>query len=100
MAKAATQLELHLESFDGPLEPLISTAPAALAPLGPEALLSVWRRFAAAASPPSIEMAGVPRASVEERRASILDALRSSRQVSFRALAGDTIDQVIATFLA
>ena len=32
--------------------------------------------------------------------ASILDALRSSRQVSFRALAGDTIDQVIATFLA
>jgi segregation and condensation protein A len=81
-------------------EPLVSTAPAPLTALGPDALLAVWRRFAASASPTPVEMAGVPRASVDQRRASILDALRSSVRVSFRTVAGDSVDQVIATFLA
>ena len=42
----------------------------------------------------------MPRASVDERRARILDALRSSSSVSFRDMAGGTVDEVIATFLA
>jgi len=42
----------------------------------------------------------VARASVDERRALILDVLRSAPSASFRSLAGDTIDQVVATFLA
>src|SRR5437016_10903222 len=49
-------------------EPLISTAPGPLTPLGPETLLAVWRRFAASSSPAPVEMPGVRRASVEERR--------------------------------
>src|SRR5438105_3728458 len=81
-------------------EPLISTAPAALAPLGPNDLLAVWRRFAAAPRPAQLELPEVARASVDDRRIRILDALRAEARVSFRAMAGETIDQVVATFLA
>src|SRR5258708_3059334 len=42
-------------------EPLISTAPAPFAPLGPETLLAVWRRFAASSSPAPVDMPGVSR---------------------------------------
>src|SRR4030081_1235607 len=81
-------------------EPLISTAPAPLAPLGPNDLLAAWRKFAAEPRPAQLELPEVARASVDERRARILDALRAEARVSFRAMAGDTVDQVVATFLA
>jgi segregation and condensation protein A len=81
-------------------EPLISTAPAELAPLGPADLLAVWRRFLKTPPPEQIELPAITRASVDERRARILDALRAEPTVSFRTMAGDTIDQVVATFLA
>jgi segregation and condensation protein A len=81
-------------------EPLVTTAPAPLAPLGPAALLAVWRRFLAEAPPSQMELPGVIRASVDERRARILDALHSAPNLSFRAIAGETIDEVIAAFLA
>src|SRR5437879_5640868 len=81
-------------------EPLISTAPAPLAPVGPDDLLGVWRRFLTAAPTERMELPPVSWASVDERRALILDALRAQPRVSFRALAGDTVDQVVATFLA
>jgi segregation and condensation protein A len=81
-------------------EPLISTSPAPLAPIGPEALLGVWRRFAAAPRPTQIDLPGIVRASIDERRGQILDALREHGRASFRQLAGQTIDEVIATFLA
>jgi segregation and condensation protein A len=81
-------------------EPLISTAPPPLEPVRPDALLAVWRRFIAAPEPSQIEMPGISRASVDERRVHILDALRAESSLSFRAVAGDTIDQVVATFLA
>jgi segregation and condensation protein A len=81
-------------------EPLISTAPAPLAPISADALLAVWRRFAAEPRPTQIDVPGIARASVDERRARILDALRAHGRVSFRYLAGHTVDEVIATFLA
>jgi segregation and condensation protein A len=81
-------------------EPLISTQPAELAPLGAEALLAVWRRFATSPTPSQIELPGVSRASVDERRIVVLDALRTRRSVSFWVVAGETVDQVVATFLA
>jgi segregation and condensation protein A len=81
-------------------EPSLGTEPAPLAPLGPESLLAVWRRFAAEAAPEQIDLPGVARASVDERRARILDVLRAVPSASFRSLAGDTVDQVVATFLA
>jgi segregation and condensation protein A len=81
-------------------EPLISTQSAPLAPLGADALLAVWRRFALSSSPSEIDFPGVSRASVDERRGRILDALRTGTRVSFRSLAGQTVDQVVATFLA
>jgi segregation and condensation protein A len=81
-------------------EPLISTAPAPLAPVSADALLAVWRRFAAEPRPTQIDLPGISRASVDERRARILDALREHSRVSFRRLAGQTVDEVIATFLA
>jgi segregation and condensation protein A len=81
-------------------EPALSTAPAPLAPLNPEALLAVWRRFALEPRETQIELPGVTRASVDERRARILDALRAADTVSFRAMAGHTVDEVVASFLA
>jgi segregation and condensation protein A len=81
-------------------EPLVSTEPAPLAPIGPDDLLAVWRRFLMTSPVEQIELPLITRASVDERRILVLDALRSRTQVSFRALAGDTIDQVVATFLA
>ncbi len=81
-------------------EPLMSTQSAPLSPLHPDALLTVWRRFATSSTPSEIDFPGVTRASVDERRIRILDALRSGARVSFRALAGETVDQVVATFLA
>jgi len=81
-------------------EPLISTAPAPLAPINPEAFLAVWRRFDAEPRPSQIDFPGMARASVDERRARILDVLRWRTRVSFRQLAGQTVDEVIATFLA
>jgi segregation and condensation protein A len=81
-------------------EPLISTAPAPLAPLGPNDLLAVWRKFVAEPRPAQLELPEVARASVDERRIRILDALRGESRVSFRTLAGETVDQVVASFLA
>jgi segregation and condensation protein A len=81
-------------------EPLLSLAPAPLAPIGPDDLLAVWRRFLAGPRQGQLELPDVARASVDERRIRILDALRAESRVSFRAMAGETVDQVVATFLA
>jgi len=81
-------------------EPLISTQLPPLAPLGADALLAVWRRFETGATRGQIDFPGVSRASVDERRSRILDALRTAPRVSFRSLAGETVDEVVATFLA
>ena len=81
-------------------EPMMSTQPAPLAPLNADALLAIWRRFAMTSSPSEIEFPGVTRANVDERRARVLDALRTGTRVSFRLVAGETVDQVVATFLA
>jgi segregation and condensation protein A len=100
-AEALRDLEQRGERMYPTLrEPSISTAPAPLMPIGPEDLLQVWRRFIAEPRPVQAELTVVARASVDERRARILDALRTERQLSFRAIAGNTVDQVVATFLA
>src|SRR5690348_10205910 len=103
--RAAAELLRELEQRGERLyptlrEPMLSTAPAPLAPIKPDALLAVLRRFMAEPRPEQIELPGVARASVDECRARILDALRSSPVVSFRAMAGRTVDEVIAAFLA
>ena len=81
-------------------EPSLDLGPAPLAPLGPDALLAVWRRFSSEPRPTQVEIPGISRASVDERRLWILDALRASPTASFKQLAGSTVDQVVATFLA
>jgi segregation and condensation protein A len=81
-------------------EPLVSTAPAPLAPLSSEALLRVWRRLQHQPRSDQLELPSIARTSVDERRAQILDALRQAPLVAFRDVAGTTIDEVVATFLA
>lgn len=82
-------------------EPLVSTVPAPLAPVSPEELLRVWRRLQQRPRPATIDLPTAVRISVEERRAVVLDALRSAvGAVRFRDVAGRTVDEVIATFLA
>lgn len=100
-AEVLRELEQRGERTHATLrEPLINTQRAPLALLKPEALLAVWRRFALAPAPTQIDLPGVSRASVDERRGRILDALRTEPRVSFRSLAGETVDEVVATFLA
>lgn len=100
-AEMLRALELRGERLYPTLrEPTLSTAPAPLAPIKPEALLAILRRFTDEPRPEQIELPGITRASVDECRARILDALRSSPVVSFRAFAGRTVDEVIAAFLA
>jgi segregation and condensation protein A len=82
-------------------EPLASAAPLVLAPTSLETLLAAWRRLSSTApTDTQLELPGVTRASVDERRAVVLDALRLRPRLSFREVAGATIDAVIATFLA
>jgi segregation and condensation protein A len=100
-AEALRELEQRGERMYPTLrEASLSATPAPLAPLAPEALLDAWRRFASEPRSIQMELPGMSRASVDERRARILDALRASSRVSFREIAGDTVDQVVATFLA
>lgn len=81
-------------------EPMINTAPAPLAPIGPQDLLAVWRRFLREPSAGMVPLPATTRASVDDKRARILDALRSDAQISFSSMAGSTVDEVVATFLA
>ncbi|MCA1644367.1 MAG: segregation/condensation protein A [Chloroflexi bacterium] len=100
-AEALRELEQRGErTYPTLREPLVTTVPAELAPVGADALLAIWRRFQTRSTPGPIDLPQVSRASVDERRARILDELRTAPSVSFRTLAGETVDQVVATFLA
>src|SRR5205823_1744379 len=46
-------------------EPSLDFGPAPLAPVGPDALLAVWRRFSSEPRPTQVEIPGISRASVE-----------------------------------
>jgi segregation and condensation protein A len=100
-AEALRELEQRNERlYPATREPLVSSAPAALAPLAAEGLLQVWRRLQQEPRAEQIELPAVIRASVDERRAVVLDALRVEGTIAFRDVAGSTVDEVIATFLA
>ncbi|MGI9149457.1 MAG: segregation and condensation protein A [Chloroflexota bacterium] len=81
-------------------EQAVGTAPPPLVPLEAEALLGVWRRLLGSSLAGQVELPTLSRASVDERRTSILDALRHAASVSFRSMAGTSVDEVVATFLA
>ena len=80
--------------------PMVTSVPAPLTPVGAEALVRVWRQLLSAPIDAHVDLPGISRVSVEERRAQVLDALRTAASVSFRAVAGQTIDEIVATFLA
>jgi segregation and condensation protein A len=89
-------------TYLSPREPLVNATPPPLAPTSPEALLGVWRRFIAEREQPAttIQLPGLARVSVDERRHFVLERLRAQGRIGFRAVAGHTVDQVVATFLA
>jgi segregation and condensation protein A len=100
-AEALRDLEARGERmYPTAREPMVSTAPGPLQPVSPTDLLNVWRRFMGGPRPAQIELPAIARASVDERRVRILDALRSARSASFQELAGSTVDEIVATFLA
>ncbi len=104
--RAAAEMLRELEQrnerlFTTAREPLVSTARAPLLPVTPDALLQVWRRLEQQPRPTTIDLPTALRVSVDARRAMILDALRSGAgSINFRDIAGSTVDEVIATFLA
>ena len=105
--RAAAEMLRELESraertYPSTREPLVNAAPPPLAPTSPEALRNVWRRFLLQQqhSAVPIELPGLTRVGVEERRQVVLDLLRIRRRIGFREVAGHTVDQVVATFLA
>lgn len=81
-------------------EPSLALVLAPLAPLGPQDLMAAWRRLQREPATIPEEALVVARVSVEERRALILDVLRIRPRVSFAEIAGRTVDEVIAAFLA
>jgi segregation and condensation protein A len=102
-AEVLRELEGRSErTFLSPREPLVNTAPPPLAPTSPEALLAAWRRFLLQRQDPelTIQLPGVARASVDERRRLVLERLYAEGRVGFRAVAGHSVDEVVATFLA
>src|SRR5437764_10586043 len=69
--RAAAELLRELEqrgerTYPTLREPLISTAPAPLAAVGPGDLLAVWRRFALEPRETHIELTGITRASLDQ----------------------------------
>jgi segregation and condensation protein A len=101
-ADVLRELEARGErSYPSQREPLVTLVEPALLPTSPETLRTIMRRLLAdKAGPEQMELPGSSRASVETRRALILDLLRMTRSVSFQSIAGTTVDEVIATFLA
>ena len=81
-------------------EPLAGAAPPPLAPTTPEMLLAAWRRLNSEPEVTHIDMPGVGRAGVDERRELVLNTVEARGQVTFREVAGRTVDEVVATFLA
>lgn len=103
--RAASEVLRQLEqrgqrTYSATREPLASSAPPMLAPTSPETLLSLLRRLLREPLGEQMELPGVRRASVDERRALVLDALRARPRLLFAEVAGETVDQVVATFLA
>ena len=100
-AEALRDLELRNERLFTTLrEPLINDAPPPLAPVAPEGLLQVWRRLQNEPRSAQIELPAAIRASVDERRALILDTLRRAGRCRSARWPGSTVDEVVATFLA
>ena len=80
-------------------EPSFNAEPPPLVLPSLELLVSTWKRLQRQ-KPREVEVAAISRASVDERRARILDLLRHRPRVIFSEIAGSTIDEVVAAFLA
>ena len=103
-AEVLRDLEQRAErTYPAQREPLARSAPPPLAPTTPDMLRAAWRRLIDLNNEPratQIELPNVGRARVEERRDYLLDVLRERSRCTFREVAGGTVDEVVATFLA
>lgn len=100
-AERLQELELaDRRAFLATREPARLAALPPLAPTTPEQLLAAWKRLLLKPAPVQGDLVLVPRASIEACRSVILDLLRTHPTVAFSAIAGASVDQVIATFLA
>lgn len=101
---AALQLQEReyagLRSFPTTGEPRVATALPPLAPLAPQALLQAMQRLLRDEPAPLPALQLAPRISVDEKRAHILDLLRFRPRVSLAEIAGRTVDDLVASFLA
>jgi segregation and condensation protein A len=100
-AEVLRDLELRGErTYPAAGQPLGSVAQPPLEPTSPQLLEATMRRLLSEPLPETVELPGIARASVDERRALVLDALRARPRLRFTEVAGNTVDQVVATFLA
>ncbi len=81
-------------------EPARALGPAPLAPVVPKALLDAYLAVVGRREEQKPQLELAPRASVDERRTRILSLLEHQPSVSFRGVAGSSVDEVVATFLA
>jgi segregation and condensation protein A len=81
-------------------EPARALGPAPLAPLVPQVLLDAYLAVVKPKEEPRPRLELPPRASVEERRTRILALLEHAPSIPFRSVAGASVDDVVATFLA
>lgn len=66
----------------------------------PEALARAMARMLKALEPDPDRLPLTPRVTVEERIAQLIEQLQKRRYATFSQIGGDTVDQVVATFLA
>ena len=92
--------ETGRRSYPRPEAPDYGDVEPPLEPVPPDALARAMARMLKALEPEADRLALVPRVTVEERIAQLVDLLRTRRSARFSELAGHTIDHIVATFLA
>ncbi|MBI2755807.1 MAG: segregation/condensation protein A [Chloroflexi bacterium] len=101
---AAQQLQAlearGLRTYPTSREPRVDLGPGPLTPITAAQLAAVWRRLLREPLPVIADLPVLARASVEAKRSLILDLLRTRGALDFRAVAGDTVDELVAGFLA
>lgn len=104
--RTVAQYLQELERSDSRTHPSLREPPGvdwSLAPLAPLALTTLaatLRRLQKAQPEPPANLDLLPRITIEEARDRVLSALSGQQAVSFRAVAGRSVQEILAVFLA
>jgi segregation and condensation protein A len=97
----ASRVESGQQAFQHPARPELAELQPTLAPLDAAVLARLWRSLAhRAVMPARVDDAPRARISVAARLEGLRELLRDSAELRWEQVAGETLDELIATFLA